>query len=107
MNDTKVGGRITFLLVGTAIGAVAALLLAPGAGARTRRKIRIQGENAANYLVGAARDLAERCEDVYRCSTELAGDAARELSEKYSDLSARGKQLFDEATAIVSRAVRS
>ena len=107
MNDTKARDRTTFLLVGTAIGAVAALLLAPDAGARTRRKIQIKGEDAANYLVGAARDLAERCEDVYRCSRELTGDAARELSQKYRDFSALGQQLLDQANAIASRAAHS
>jgi hypothetical protein len=59
MKDTRAADRITFFLLGTAIGAVAALLVAPASGARTRRTLRRKGEHApdgsgANFSAPAA-----------------------------------------------------
>jgi gas vesicle protein len=104
MKDTRAGDRITFFLLGTAIGAAVALLVAPESGARTRRALRRKGQDAADYVVDAGRELAERCEDLYKRSGELVDDAAQELSEKYGALYQRSKELVDEAAVIVRRA---
>jgi gas vesicle protein len=104
MKDTRSGDRITFFLLGTVIGAVAALLVAPASGARTRRTLRRKGENAADYVVEAGKELAERCEDLYTRSGELVGEAAHELSEKYRDLYQRSKELVDDAAGILRHA---
>jgi gas vesicle protein len=96
-----VGNRF---LLGTAIGAAVALLLAPDSGARTRRILRRKGQDAADYVVDAGKELAERCEDLYKRSGELADDAAHELSEKYRELYQRSKELVDEAAVVVRRA---
>ena len=76
MKDTRTGDRIVFFLLGSALGAAVALLVAPESGARTRRTLRRKGEDAADYVVDAGKDLVERCEDLYKRSGELAGDAA-------------------------------
>jgi gas vesicle protein len=104
MKDTGAGDRIAFFLLGTAIGAAVALLLAPESGARTRRTLRRKGQAAADYVVDAGKELAERCEDLYKRSGELADDAAGELSEKYRELYQRSKELVDEVAAMVQRA---
>jgi len=104
MKDTRAGDRLTFLLLGTAIGAAIALLVAPESGARTRRTLRCKGEDAADYVVDAGKELAERCEDLYKRSGELADDAARRLSEKYRELYQRSKELADEAAVVIRRA---
>jgi gas vesicle protein len=103
MKDTEAGDRIGFLLLGTAIGAVAALLVAPASGARTRRTLRRKGEDVADYIVDTSKELAERCEDLYKRSGDLVGDTAHELSEKYRALSQRSKELVDEAAGLVHR----
>jgi gas vesicle protein len=104
MKDTRAGDRIAFFLLGTAIGAAVALLAAPESGARTRRTFRRKGRDATDYVVEAGKELAERCEDLYKRSGELADDAAHELSEKYRELYQRSKELVDEAAAMVHRA---
>jgi gas vesicle protein len=104
MKDTRAGDRIAFLLLGTAIGAAVALLVAPESGARTRRTLRRKGEDAADYVVDAGKELAERCEDLYKRSGELVDDAARRLSEKYRELYQRSKELADEAAVVIRRA---
>jgi gas vesicle protein len=104
MSDTSAGDRAGFFLLGAAIGAAAALLLAPESGARTRRRLVRKGEEVADYLIDAGKELVEKCEDLYERSGELGGDAARELTAKYRALHEHSKQLLDEAETIVRRA---
>lgn len=103
MKDTEAGDRIGFLLLGTALGAAAALLVAPASGVRTRRTLRRKGEDVTDYIVDAGKELAERCEDLYKRSGELVGEAAHALSEKYSALYQRTKELVDETAGIIHR----
>ena len=104
MSDTSAGDRAAFFLLGAALGAAAALLLAPESGARTRRKLVRKGEEVADYLIDAGKELVEKCEDLYERSGELVGDANRELSAKYRALHEHSKQLLDEAETILRRA---
>jgi hypothetical protein len=71
MSDTSAGDRAAFFLLGAALGAAAALLLAPESGARTRRKLVRKGEEVADYLIDAGKELVEKCEDLYERSGEL------------------------------------
>ena len=103
MEDTHGRDRVTFFLLGTVIGAVAALLVAPASGARTRRTLRRKGEHAADYIVDASKELAELCEELYTRSGEVVGDAARELSKKYRELYERSKELVDDAAGLLHR----
>src|ERR1035438_9596311 len=56
MSDTNAGDRAAFFLLGAAIGAAAALLMAPASGARTRRRLVGKGEEVADYLIEIAAD---------------------------------------------------
>jgi len=104
MNDTSAGDRAAFFLLGAAIGAAAALLLAPASGQKTRRKLVRKGEDIADYMIDAGKELVEKCEDLYERSGELAGDATRELSGKYRALHEQSKHLLEETEAILRRA---
>ena len=104
MRDTRAGDRATFFLLGAAIGAAAALLMAPASGARTRRRLVRKGEEVADYLIDAGKELVEKCADLYERSGELVGDATHELSGKYRALHEHSKQLLDEAETILRRA---
>jgi gas vesicle protein len=89
MSDTRAGDRAALFLLGAAVGAAAALLMAPASGARTRRRLRRQGEEVADYLISAGRELVDKCEDLYERSGEVVEDATHELSEKYRGHAAR------------------
>jgi gas vesicle protein len=104
MKDTSAGDRTAFFLLGAAIGAVGALLLAPASGEKTRRRLVRKGEEVADYLMDAGKELVEKCEDLYERSGELVGDAARELSGKYRALHEQSKQLLDEAETVIRHA---
>ena len=103
MRDKGAGDRAAFFLLGTAIGAAAALLLAPASGARTRRRLARKGEEVADYLIDSGEELIEKCEDLYERSGELVEDATHELSGKYRALHEHTKQLLDEAETILRR----
>lgn len=103
MSERRDGEIFLALLAGAAAGAVTALLFAPDTGKRTRRKIRRRAEDSADYIVGAGRNLVDNCEDLYRRSSELAGDGARDLSDKYGDLLERSKKLVAETRTVIGR----
>jgi gas vesicle protein len=107
MSDTRVEERVTLFLLGAAIGAAAALLLAPASGERTRRRLVRKGEEVADYLIDTGKELVEKCEDLYERSGELAEDAARELSGKYRTLHAQSKQLLEETETVLHRAKKA
>jgi|ERR1017187_2995264 gas vesicle protein len=104
MKDTRAGDGVAFFLLGAALGAAAALLMAPASGARTRRRLVGKGEEVADYLIDAGKELVEKCEDLYERSGELLGDATRDLSGKYRALHEHSKQLLDETETILRRA---
>jgi gas vesicle protein len=103
MSDTRAGDRAAFFCLGAAIGAATALLMAPASGARTRRRLRRQGEEVADYLIDAGKELVDKCEDLYERSGEVVDDATHELSRKYQDLREYSRQLLDEAETILRR----
>jgi len=104
MRDKGAGDRAACFLLGAAIGAVAALLLAPASGARTRRRLARKGEEVADYLIDAGKELVGKCEDLYERSGELVEDARHELSGKYRALQEHTKRMVDEAETILRRA---
>jgi gas vesicle protein len=103
MSDTRAGDRVGFFLLGAAIGAATALLIAPASGARTRRRLRRQGEEVADYLIEAGRELVDKCEDLCARSGDVVEDATHELSGKYRALREHSRQLLDEAETILRR----
>jgi len=108
MSNSDGRDRAAFFLMGAAIGAAAALLLAPASGVRTRRRLVRKGEEIGDYLLDAGKELVEKCQDLYQHSGELARDlaqdAARELSGKYRALQEHSKELVEETEAVLRRA---
>src|SRR5215471_20963241 len=104
MRHKRTGDGTGFFLFGAVAGAAVALLVAPASGARTRRRLLRKGEEAADYLIAAGKDLIDRCEDLYERSGELVEDASHELSGKYRALHEYSKQAVGEAEAILRRA---
>ena len=103
MSDSRAGDRAAFFLLGAAIGAATALLMAPASGVHTRRRLRRQGEEVADYLIHAGKELVDKCEDLYERSGEVVEDATQELSGKYRALHEYSRQLLGEAEAILRR----
>jgi gas vesicle protein len=74
MRDIRMGNGAAFLpgaaLLGAAIGAAAALLMAPSSGDRTRRTIVRKGEEVAERLIGEVKGVVEKCEGHLRAQRE-------------------------------------
>src|SRR5215831_8273971 len=107
MSDQRAGDRVVFFLLGAVIGAAAALLMAPASGARTRRRLRRQGGEVADYLIDAGKELVDKCEDLYERSGEVVEDAKHELTETYRALREHNRQLLGQAETILRRTKRS
>ena len=103
MSDTTAGDRAGFFLLGALIGAAAALLMATASGAQTRSRLRRQGEQVADYLIDAGKELVDKCEELYERSGEVVEDTTHELSGKYRALREHSRQLLDEAETILRR----
>jgi len=78
--------------------------MAPASGQHTRKRLRRHGEEVADYLIDAGKELVDKCEDLYERSGEVVEDAAHELSGKYRALHEYSRQLVDEAETILRRA---
>jgi gas vesicle protein len=104
MSNNRTGGWAALFLVGATAGAVTALLMAPGSGTRTRRKLTRKGEEVTRHLIDTGKELIKKCEDLYERSGEFAEDATHELSAKYRALRDQSEQLLGEAEAILRRA---
>jgi hypothetical protein len=77
--------------------------MAPASGAHTRRRLCRKGEEVADYLIDAGKELVDKCEDLYERSEEVVEDANHELSGKYRALHEYSRQLVDEAATILRR----
>jgi gas vesicle protein len=77
--------------------------MAPASGVHTRRKLRRKGEEVADYLIDAGKELVDKCEDLCERSEEVVEDASHELSAKYRALHKYSRQLLDEAETILRR----
>jgi gas vesicle protein len=78
------GGHVTAFIAGLAIGAMAALLLAPKSGAATRRELVRYGRRArraAERFAGDVRDRAEEAYDDVRTDLRRRAHEARDAAE--------------------------
>ena len=77
-----IGLALTFLFIGLGAGAVAALLLAPQSGRKTRRTLRRKYEDARDVfddLKGQAGDVLERGSDWVDTAKEKVSPIARKI----------------------------
>lgn len=82
------GNSVLWFLSGAALGAVVALLYAPEAGERTRRKITRQARRSGRVVADHSRDVYEKGRDLYERGREIAEDAA--------DMFERGRNLAEK-----------
>ncbi len=69
-------GKLTWFLMGAALGAACALLYAPKSGKETRNLITQKAQDASNAVSGTGRDIYERGRDVYDKGKQVVDDAA-------------------------------
>lgn len=79
------GGRMSWFVVGAAIGAAVALLYAPKPGRETRDLLSRKTDEGREALASTSTDLLDRGKDLYDRGRAIADDAA--------DLFERGRKL--------------
>lgn len=83
--------NILWFLSGAALGVVAAFLLAPESGEKTRERLGESARRSKDALGESGRDLLEKGRDLYEKGLEIAEEAAemfergRRLAEKKID----------------------
>ena len=70
------GGKLTWFLMGAALGAACALLYAPKSGKETRDFITQKAQEASDTVTGTSRDLYDRGKEVYDKGKQVVDDAA-------------------------------
>jgi gas vesicle protein len=76
MAQEDYSGKLTWFLMGAALGAACALLYAPKSGRETRDLITQKAQGASDAVTGTSRDLYERGRDVYDKGKQVVDDAA-------------------------------
>lgn len=99
----KRGGGIAPFLMGLAVGAGLALLLAPQSGAETRRMIRRRARRAADSMRDAAEDVADNVRD----QVEHAKRRVEEGLETAKDVIEREKKIAKHAVRTGRDAARA
>jgi gas vesicle protein len=74
--EREEGGNLTWFLIGIALGAACAILLAPKSGKETRDFISQKAQGAGDTITGTGRDLYERGKEVYDKGKQVVDDAA-------------------------------
>ena len=74
--EREEGGNLAWFLIGIAVGAAAAIMLAPKSGKETRDYISQKAQEAGDTVSGTSRDLYDRGKDVYDRGKQVVDDAA-------------------------------
>ena len=69
-------GKLTWFLMGAALGAACALLYAPKSGKETRDLINKKTQEATDAVTGTSRDLYDRGKDVLDKGKQVVDDAS-------------------------------
>ncbi|HYV99247.1 MAG TPA: YtxH domain-containing protein [Gemmatimonadaceae bacterium] len=101
------GGQLTAFLIGLAIGAGAALLLAPQSGAQTRAAIGRRATRVRRAASRVADDLRERAEDAYESTRDGLARRARDAREGVEDVIDDVKSRVDAGRAAGRAAARA
>ena len=86
--SNEFGSAIGWFVSGAILGAAVALLLAPEAGHRTRRKLLRQADRGRKSILDSSQEIFDKGRELYERGREIAEDAAamfekgRKIAEK-------------------------
>ena len=88
MERTDAGTAALWFLGGAALGAAAALLLAPESGKGTRHKLASQANRGRKALSESSQEIIEKGRELY--------ERGREMAEEAADLFERGREIAEK-----------
>lgn len=89
--ETSVGTKLTYLIVGGGIGAIIALLFAPKSGEELRGDIADATRKGIDKGKETAAQLQEKAGEYYEVSREKAGELYQSAADKAGELTERAK----------------
>lgn len=103
--ESSVGTKLSYLLIGGGIGAVLALLFAPKSGHELREDIADVTRKGLDKTKEAAEQLQERAGEYYEVSRDRASEFYASAQERAADLAERAKDKAGEITGKAKEAV--
>ena len=97
--------RLGATILGAVIGAGAALLLAPGSGSETRRRLRDQADTLRTDARGRLLEGRMRATELIRSTQDRAQDVIDRTQQQMPEVISRSRQAVDEAAELALRKV--
>jgi gas vesicle protein len=88
---------MTGLLVGTAIGATAALLMAPKRGSEFRTDLASAATNVRDTVSNKVSNLKKTADEMAERGRQMAGDASRTIQQTAQSVADTGSAMYDSA----------
>ncbi len=89
MERENIGAEVGWFVGGIVLGAVAALLIAPQSGSRTRSLLGKQAEKGRKTLMESSQDIVSRGRELY--------ERGREIAEEAAELFERGRKIAEKS----------
>lgn len=105
--ETSTSTKLTYLLVGGAIGAVVALLFAPKSGKELREDIADATRQGLEKGKEAAAAFGEKAGEYYEVTREKAGELYHEAQEKVGEIGEKAKEAVAGAKNPFSAAIEA
>jgi gas vesicle protein len=104
-DESSVGTKLSYLLIGGGIGAILALLFAPKSGVELREDIADATRKGIDKTKETAAMVGERAGEYYEVSREKASEFYITAQERAADLAATAKERAGEITGKAKEAV--
>ena len=88
-SENSIGSGLGWFVFGTAVGVAAALLLAPGSGKATRRKLAKHATKGRKNFFNAGQDAIDKGRELF--------ERGREIAQEASDMFERGKRVAEKS----------
>jgi gas vesicle protein len=88
-NENNIGSGLGWFLFGTAVGVTAAILLAPGSGKATRRKLARHAAKGRKNFFNASQEAIDKGRELF--------ERGREIAQEASDMFERGRRVAEKS----------
>jgi len=88
-SENNIGSGLGWFVFGTVVGVTAAILLAPGSGKATRRKLAKQATRGRKHFFDASQDAIDKGRELF--------ERGREIAQEASDMFERGRKVAEKS----------
>jgi len=88
-SENNIGSGLGWFLFGTAVGVTAAILLAPGSGKATRRKLAKHAAKGRKNFFNASQEAIDKGRELF--------ERGREIAQEASDMFERGRRVAEKS----------